>query len=419
MFYTFLRKFISLLFVLLLCMFINTDRSLLNAANSRGQLWKVQSIDTMKFSRDVAREKANETSFDTVINRQVLDIAATGATHIAIGTPYDEEFVPFMARWVKAARANNLNVWFRGNMSGWEKWFNYPTMTASAHTSGVVSFIEKHPELFSDGDIFSSCPECENGALGDPRMKGDVEGYRRFLIAEYNAVKNAFSKIKRSVASNYYSMNGDVARLVMDPDTTRALDGLVVVDHYVKTPDKLVSDISEFARSSGGKVVLGEWGAPIPDINGTMTEERQAAWIKEALTKLAQSPDLVGMNYWVSHGSSTALWNTSGTERRAASELRSFYLPQVVKGLVVDELINPVRGARVYSGKNEIITDEMGSFVLSVFPGSSEFQVSAEGYASQRRELTGLTDTYNITLKKENENIFFKIGKFLRTLFGR
>ena len=60
--------------------------------------WTFQSIDTMKYSRDVAREKLYDPSFDAIIDRQVGAIAETGATHVAIAVPYDEEFVPFLER---------------------------------------------------------------------------------------------------------------------------------------------------------------------------------------------------------------------------------------------------------------------------------------------------------------------------------
>ena len=50
-------------------------------------LWEVRSVDTVKYSRDVAREKENDPSYDEVINLQVKNIANLGATHVAIGTP--------------------------------------------------------------------------------------------------------------------------------------------------------------------------------------------------------------------------------------------------------------------------------------------------------------------------------------------
>jgi hypothetical protein len=120
-------------------------------------LWNIQSVDTMKFSRDLAREKLNDKAFEATIATQVKQIADTGATHVAVGTPYEEEFVPFLAKWVEAARQNNIKVWFRGNLAGWEGWFSYPKISTNEHTAEVVSFISKHPELFSDGDIFTLC----------------------------------------------------------------------------------------------------------------------------------------------------------------------------------------------------------------------------------------------------------------------
>src|SRR3989304_760988 len=73
-------------------------------AEEKARIWPVQAIDTMKYSRDLAREKLNDPSFDAVIDEQVRIIAETGATHVAIATPYDEEFLPFLTRWVSAAR---------------------------------------------------------------------------------------------------------------------------------------------------------------------------------------------------------------------------------------------------------------------------------------------------------------------------
>ena len=97
------------------------------------RFWEVQSIDTMKYSRDLSREKLKDPSFDTVIDRQVKAIAETGATHVAISTPYDEEFLPILKRWASAARNYNLKIWFRGNWSGWEKWFDYKSISREEH----------------------------------------------------------------------------------------------------------------------------------------------------------------------------------------------------------------------------------------------------------------------------------------------
>lgn len=321
------RKFVSLGLIILGGILVGVAIILLSIKKPLTKTtWKFQSIDTMKYSRDVAREKLGSKKFDVVIDKQVKEIADTGATHIALATPYDEEFLAFLKRWVKTARKYNLKVWFRGNFSGWEGWFDYSKMTRDEHLKKTQDFIINNVSLFENGDVFTACPECENGGPGDPRMNGDVEGHRKFLIDEYKVTKAAFGKINKNVASNYDSMNMDVAKTVMDAPTTAALDGIVTVDHYVKTPELLKSDIDFVAAQSGGKVVLGEFGAPIPDITGDMTDSEQSAWLLSVLNLLKTDSNVIGLNYWVGEGGSTELWNSDGTAKPAVNTLKSIYI---------------------------------------------------------------------------------------------
>lgn len=285
----------------------------------------IKSIDTMKYSRDIAREKSNDPSFDAVIEKQVSDIAQTGATHIAIGTPYDKEFLPFLKKWVDSARKNNLKVWFRGNLSGWERWFDYPPIDRQTHTKLIGEFIKANPDLFENGDIFTPCSECENGGAGDPRKTGDTIGFRNFLIDEYNISLQVFREINKKVAAGYFAMNFDVAKLIMDPATTRAVGGIVVIDHYVNSPAKLASDAKSLAEQSGGKIVFGEIGVPIPDLNGEMSEDEQAEWIDKALNGLKEVPDVIGVNYWVNVGGSTQIWDKDGNPKKAVEIIKKFY----------------------------------------------------------------------------------------------
>ncbi len=287
--------------------------------------WKVTSIDTVKYSRDLAREKENNEEFLNTIDKQVKVIAETGATHISIGTPYDEEFIPFLTKWVKSARTYGLKVWFRGNFSGWEKWFGYPRIDRDEHKKLVAEFINKNGELFEDGDIFTSCPECENGGPGDPRQNSDLEGHRRFLIDEYAITKNEFRSVGKNVTTNYFPMNGDVARLVMDMETTRNLGGIVTVDHYVRDPEKLNNDLTELALLSGGKIVLGEFGAPIPDIHGQMTEGEQSDWVGKTMELLSGNSNVIGINYWTNKGGSTEIWNKDYSPKKTVEVLTRYF----------------------------------------------------------------------------------------------
>lgn len=379
--------------------------------------WQFQSIDTMKYSRDLSREKLNNSAFNAVINEQVKNIAQTGATHVALATPYDAEFLPMLKRWVAAARQYNLNIWFRGNWSGWEGWFGYSAISREQHLQKTKNFILTNSSLFEDGDIFSACPECENGGPGDPRQTGDVAGHRKFIIEEYQATKSAFATINKKVQSNYFSMNGDVARLVMDKQTTAALDGLVTIDHYVKTPSKLAQDIQDMATDSGGKIILGELGVPILDVNGKMNEEEQADWLRQALQKLSAMPEVTGINYWLNVGGSTELWNSDGVARQAVSVITSFYRPGVIYGAVKDELGQAINQATIsYNGKVALSRQD-GYFELSPIESlPAVIKISAEGFLSQSLNLNSAERQINITLVKIQKDIMFKIKYFLKKL---
>lgn len=409
-------KYLIGLFVILLITVVffisqkqNTEQTL--GIETSPYIWTVSSIDTMKYSRDVARQFAKDDSFNQTIEKQVSDIAKTGATHVAIGTPYNEEFVPFMKRWVTEIRRQNMKVWFRGNTAGWEGWFDYPQTGRIEHTKEIILFITNHPDLFETGDIFSTCPECENGGPGDPRMRGDKEAYRAFLITEYKESKRAFDQIGIGVATNYFSMNGDVAKLIMDKPTTQALDGIVVIDHYVKTPDKLIADIDALANQSGGRIILGEWGAPIPDINGKMNEQQQSKWIAEALLKLFKNKNVAGLNYWTSYGSSTALWNDDGSARKAVSDITRYYKPVSKSGVVVDEVNTAISGVIFQDEKTKTTSFSDGTFILPPTPLETVITIEKDGYINQTYDISQVPN--RIILKRTTEDIIFTLRKKL------
>lgn len=419
-----MRNFISAFFILLalsIGLFYNSSMAATpNIQNTDETLWKFQSIDTMKYSRDLAREKENDESYDAEIEKQVKLIKDTGATHIAIGTPYDDEFIPYMKRWVNAARANGLHVWFRGNLSGWEGWFDYEKIDRKTHTEKIRSFILNNPDLFQDGDIFTSCPECENGGPGDPRFIGDVEEYRSFLIGEYGITKKAFEEIHKNVKANYYSMNGDVAKLVMDKETTTALDGIVTIDHYVSSVDKFINDINEYAQMSGGKVVLGEWGAPIPDIHGDMTQAEQAEWIDKAMEKILYQTDIEGMNYWTHEGSSTALWSNEDEPRKAVGIISKYYNPRRVSGEIKDTKGNIIENVELKTTKNtQTITH--GTYTVPLLY-AEQLTFKKDGYKDViiQQKLTGTGNiTQDIVMLKSNHSFWDKIMDYFFIIFKR
>ena len=378
--------------------------------------WSIQSVDTMKYSRDMTAQMMDNPSFDTVIDKQISDIATLGSTHVAIATPYDEEFVPMLTRWVLAARKHNLHVWFRGNFSGWEKWFDHKAITREEHTALLEKFIVNHKELFEDGDFFTACPECENGGLGDPRQTGDTEGHRQFLIREYNVAISSFAKINKKVSPALHSMNYDVAKLIMDKPTTKALGGIVAIDHYVKSPKRLASDIASIAASSGGKVFLGEFGVPIPDIHGKLSADQQSAWIRDALENLIKEPSLIGVNYWVNVGGSTELWNET-TARPAVKTITDFYTPKQVQGSVVNQFSKPITKAKVKSMYRETTTDTSGRFALPIYLQDNTLYVSSPDYADTTTQIANFTDTTKIIIQKSHSSFLQAAIDYINSLF--
>lgn len=358
----------------------------------RPNRWNIQCIDTMKESRDRARGKLRDASYDSDISRQVRAIAETGANFVAVDTPYDEEFVPFLRRWVRAARDNGLGVWFRGNWSGWEGWFDYPkNMSWKDHIRETKNFIAKNPDIFSDGDIFSPCPECENGGPGDPRQKGTVAEYRKFIIEEYDETGEAFASIGKNIRV-FYPSNRDVAKLVMDVETTRALGGFVVIDHYVNDPVQIARDVEDIARTSGGTVVLGEFGAPF-DGRSMITDDEQAQWIEDVLRGLSDLKNFEGVNYWIHTGGPTELWKENGDARSSVALLRDFFLPRIVYGTITDGFLCPVRGARISSDFVETFSGSDGGYELRNGDISARKIYSSASGFSERIEPVDFSDT--------------------------
>lgn len=377
--------------------------------------WDFQAVDTMKYSRDLASEKLHDSSFDKVIDRQVKDIADVGATHVAIATPYDEQFVPMLRRWVLAARRYGLKVWFRGNFSGWEGWFGYKRITPAEHLELTKNFIVKNQDMFENGDYFTACPECENGGPGNPFATGDFESHKEFLIDSYQVSNAAFKSAGKNVQVNLNSMNGDVARRIMDEVTTAKIGGVVTVDHYVSTGSKLNDDINDFAKRSGLPVVLGEFGAPIPDINGNMTDQAQAEWIDDALSLLAVNKNLIGLSYWTNIGGSTQLWDENGKPRKAVEVLKKYFSPRIIEVVVKDELGKPVVGARVFSIYKRVSTDNEGVARIPVL-GTEELMYQKDGYSvfswSEAQE-----NRVHVTFRPTGLSLLYRLRLLLRSPF--
>lgn len=386
--------------------------------------WLVQSIDTMKYSRDPSREPGIKEKIPEFVEK----VASLHPTHIVVATPYNDEFLPVLTTWVSEARKRNLKIWYRGNWSEWEGWFGYERFTNfQDHHLKTYEFIINNPYLFEDGDIFTPVPEAENGGPGDPR--GDAvkaEAFRNFLIESYNNCEKAKEVIQRNFICGYFSVNGDIAKEIFTKDMVKKTGNVVVIDHFVKTSDKLVNDILHLNQKYQAPIVLGEYGTPIPDIHGNMTEQQQASLIQENLAKVVSLGSVVqGINYWTAFGGSTRLFEESTFEpRKATDTVRSFYKPPKLQGIVTDQYGNRVSGVviSVLDGAVQTTTDKVGKYTLPL-PGTLVAVTVSGGDEYQEYSFETGTDKElqikNITLLRNTHTFLEKVELFFRGVLSR
>lgn len=354
-------------------------------------LWEFQCIDTMKDSRDRAREFLKQKDYGREFaKKQIAIIRDLGATCVSVGTPYDEEFAPVLRAWSQEAHAAGLNVWFRGNFSGWEGWFSYPKFSsAEDHHRKLKTFIVAHPDFFRDKDIFTPAPEPENGILGSPwKSEKNKNALNDFIAASTAVCEQGFKEVARVVSCGFFGTNGDVALGGFTTDSLQKAGGVVVTDHYIKDIPRYKKDIEALYAKHRLPVVVGEFGSPIPDLQGNLSEAEQAVSVAALLDQIYSAGSIVrGVNYWVLHGGSTSLVRDDGSPRMATEALRDYFKPAQVSGQVTNTLGKPISEAKLYTSEmREIaVTDKHGRFYIVLPAGSRTVYVQAVGY--QRREL--------------------------------
>jgi len=94
----------------------------------------LRSLDTMKESRDLQRGRQLS---DEEIAHSVALAASLNVSHIALATHW--EYPTYLERWVRAARAANLHVWFRGHPERWTSPGDRAPMTPAEYCSRFAS----------------------------------------------------------------------------------------------------------------------------------------------------------------------------------------------------------------------------------------------------------------------------------------
>jgi hypothetical protein len=374
----------------------------------------------MKTSRDMARTYLNNPDYDEEIIIQLQAIKETGADYVSVTTPYDDEFLPYLERWVKLARQEGLKVWFRGNWSSWEGWFGYPkNMTPEEHLAKNSEFIGKHSDLFQNGDIFDPCPECENAGFWPQNDKN--RDYQLFIQRQQEQTKADFDKINKQVMV-YPSIIGGRAKDVLDQGTFDSLDNVIAIDHYVPKTQGM-SEFIDYFKDLNTKSLISEFGAPIPDMNGFQNEKQQAEFVRNILEVLYQKRDSVeGLNYWVlSHGT-TAILNPDYSKRAVFDVLKEYFSPARVEGRVVNPLGEGVKDLTLRTSDNatKVKTDDQGYYYFTIPPRQFELMIDDPDYSSQPVLLvaseSGQIISYDFLVEPENPGFFYNLKRFWRDI---
>lgn len=377
----------------------------------------------MKESRDRAYDWGKNPTAKSMIVRTLEMVKSLGANCVSVSTPYDEQFIPILTLWVGEARRMGLSVWFRGNFSGWEGWFDYPKFSdIGEHHKKTYELITKHQQLFENGDIFTPAPEPENGVIGDPRSTGENEKFLKFMTDSFDNCIAAFAQIKKQVNCGYFSTNGDVAAQILNKETVEKLGNIVVIDHYVDDSERFGSDILTLHKNLNAKVAVGEFGAPIPDIHGTMTEDDQAKFVQKLFDKLYEYREFIpAVNYWVLSGGTTAIIDEKGNMRKAAQVVRNYYKQATVVGNVQNTLGESLGNSRVAIGEKiaQLTTDNSGDFTAIVPGGSHRITVENDSYgvATELLEIpAGDTASLKITLVPKEAFLIYRLRALLAEL---
>lgn len=254
----------------------------------------IKSIDVMKRTRDRVCSPSTDDEIATMIER----IKNANATHVAISFPIDQTYcndpTPQMYAWVKAAREQGLQVWFRLVTNKWEGFYETQKhIDPYAHTRSMANFVTSHPDLFLGGDILTPFPEPQNGGIAGVNcfdgncMFDSASSFNTWLRHNQSTLENAVSSIgKADVKVGYYGFDGFVAWGDRNPDWIGILEtntiteiGDLTFDHYFPTSDDPVAEFAKIkSRFPDTELCVGEWGSIHGESPERINQVLQAAY---------------------------------------------------------------------------------------------------------------------------------------------
>ncbi len=304
--------------------------------------WAIQSVDVMKYSKDVVCNQPSQATIDNMVQKAV-DL---GANYVAVSSYYDNpscgSSLTLTQKWVSSIRSHGLKVWFRMKDLKFEgdysqaKTFNPDGMR---HQKLMVDWIANN-NLVQNGDIFTPNAEPQNGGINGVTWCGSPANCQftgkddfNIWLKQVQTLSDLAFKAKglASVKVGYYGFDGFVAAGLGNPDwqgqsqlyaSTIAMMGNVAIDHYPETiGHTLAQDLPTIKQAIGATtpIIISEYGS--------ITSAPATTSITSFMTAAAAEPNIQGFNYWtLGPSGNEALINSDFTNRPGFDVVKSFYI---------------------------------------------------------------------------------------------
>lgn len=296
-------------------------------AKTASSNWEIESVDTMKWSKDTMRGQKTSAQIEALIAKD----AELGVNYICVDCPYDsyDEYSPvivdgYKQKFINAIRSHGVGVWHRQHFNAWEGDYDFPKITprttpsialgnsiedvlAGTDTTSWLAlhyqYIIDHPTEFAAGDIFTPLCEIENGGIagGTNDQFSNHQEMWEFMRNLHTLSWEAFKAIglENKILIGLWGNSGYTALNRLDEFTVDCM-GILSIDHYIFDPVQMNTDLDLTIDYYQVPVVIGEWGN-----TEEADEELNAANVIDiGNVFISKGSDIVGSNYWCDIGGS-------------------------------------------------------------------------------------------------------------------
>lgn len=296
---------------------------------NRGFDWAVQSVDVMKFSKDVICSQPSTSTVDTQLNL----IVALKANYVSVSGFFDNpgcgDDVNLLNKWNTEARLKGLKVWWRMKDLSFEGDYSVTKATSSLgsiHQTAMRNWLSANQNLLQPGDIFTPFAEVQNGGISSVTYCGSTglcqfPGPSEFNTFVRTIQADAQSRVPAGVAVGYWGFDAFIVAGIGNVDHvgTSYLEAATVnqtlpltIDHYPEAISSTFAVDMPIIHSTmltlvgyNVPIVLGEFGT----ITSTSTQGTVDV-INNELPTLLHDRYVVGMNWWnLGPAGSEQLWD--------------------------------------------------------------------------------------------------------------